>query len=555
MRTWDTEYPRPLLKRDSFLPLHEGWTLNGRPVSLPWPPQARLSGWEGPVGEELHYELRFSLPGGFLKPGHRLLLHIDGADQICRVRVNGTEAAAHEGGYLPFAADITDLTGPGVNTLEADCTDTMSEDYPYGKQSRRPHGMWYTQMSGIWKQVWLEAVPERNAVTGLRLTPDLTGVTLEVETMADTYTVSVPEAGIRQVCRGRKNRIEIPEPRLWSPEDPHLYTLLVETDAEQVESFFALRTVTVEKTGGHARLCLNGKPVFLHAVLDQGYFADGLCLPASPEEYDRDVERMKQMGFNALRKHLKVEPEAFYCACDRLGMLVIQDMVNSGHYSYVRDTVLPTLGVKRLSDTRRRDSPRRREIFERHVRDTQRHLYSHPCVIGYTIFNEGWGQYDSDRIYGNCREEDPTRFYVSASGWFAQGKSDVQSEHIYFRNEVLRAKRSDQFLLLSECGGFSMRVPGHVDGSRKNYGYGKVEQDGEGLTARIRELYEQMVLPSIPLGLCGCVYTQLSDVEGETNGLYTWDRQVRKVELLPMLEIAERVQRTFAECTGGQTGQ
>ena len=549
--TWDDTYPRPQLRRSSFLALHRDWTLNGQSIHAPWPPQAPLSGYKGDVGDRLRYEKSFVLPEGFLPPAHRLILHFGAVDQVAEVFLNGRPVIRHEGGYLPFSADITEFLRYPENELTVLATDTLSHDYPWGKQHRRPHGMWYTSVSGIWQTVWLEAVPERSAICALRITPDLTGVALEIDTDADTYTLSIAQTGQHFILTDKKVRISLPDPRLWTPEDPYLYRFSVATDTDRVESYFALRTVTTREIGGYTRLCLNGEPVFLHGVLDQGYFRDGLFLPGDPEEYERDVRRMKELGFNTLRKHIKIEPEAFYYACDKLGMLVLQDMVNSGGYDYLRDTVLPTIGFKKRSDRNRRGSIKRKLFFERHVRDTLAHLYSHPCVVGYTIFNEGWGQYDSDRIYRNCKAADPSRFFVSASGWFAQKESDVQSEHIYFRNEVLQATKPGQFLLLSECGGFSRRVEGHVDEKWKNYGYGKREDTEESLFDRIRGLYDGMVLPSIPNGLCGCVYTQLSDVEGETNGLYTYDRQVRKVPPGPMLRLRKDIERALHDAVNG----
>ena len=539
---WDDAYPRPQLRRSSFFALHSGWTLNGQAIRVPWPPQAALSGYKGGVGDELRYETDFVLPEGFLPPNHRLMLHFGAVDQVAEVFLNGRPVIRHEGGYLPFSADVTEFLQQPVNKLTVLVKDTLSHDYPWGKQNRRPHGMWYTPVSGIWQTVWLEAVPERGAIHGLRITPDLTGITLETDTDADTYVLSIEQTGQHFLLTEKKVRIDLSEPHLWTPEDPFLYRFAVATDTDRIESYFALRTVTMQEIGGYTHLFLNEKPVFLHGVLDQGYFQDGLFLPGGPEEYERDIQRMKELGFNTLRKHIKIEPETFYYACDKLGMLVLQDMVNSGGYDYLRDTVLPTLGFKKRSDTNRHNSPRRKRFFERHVLDTLTHLYSHPCIVGYTIFNEGWGQYDSDRIYRACKVTDPSRFFVSASGWFAQKESDVQSEHVYFRNKVLKAVRPGQFLLLSECGGFSRRVEGHVDEHLKNYGYGKREDTEDSLLSRIRELYDGMVLPSIPNGLCGCIYTQLSDVEGETNGLYTYDRQVCKVSPGPMRRIREDIE-------------
>ena len=548
--SWDRTYPRPQLRRDSFFPLGQGWTLNGRPIRVPWPPQAPLSGWTGEVGDVLRYKTAFTLPEGFAAPGFRVLLHFGAVDQVAEAWVNGKSVVRHEGGYLPFSADITAALLPGENRLEVKAVDTLSRDYPYGKQHKRPHGMWYTPVSGIWQPVWLEAVPERGAVSALRITPDLTGIDVEVEAGGAEFTVSVPLGEGRYVtARGVEGsvRLELPHPHLWSPEDPYLYELTAATETDRVESYFALRTVTTREISGRPRLCLNGKPVFLHGVLDQGYFEDGLFLPAEPEEYERDILRMKELGFNTLRKHVKIEPEAFYHACDRLGMLVLQDMVNSGGYGYLRDTVIPNFVSRRRSDLGGGGSEKRKAFFERHCLDTVAHLQNHPCIVGWTIFNEGWGQYDSDRICRLLKGADPARFFVSASGWFAQEEGDVESEHIYFSSRVLEGTRPGKFLLLSECGGFPLRVEGHTARNRKSYGYGGQAHTPGELTGRVQGLYDGMVLPSVPKGLCGCIYTQLSDVEGENNGLYTYDRQVRKVSAGAMLDVARRLEAALAE--------
>ncbi len=538
MSSWSDEYPRPLLRRKSFLPIQSGWTLNGAPISLPFPPEAELSGFPGVPGERLEYRVSFPIPRDFRRPGERLVLHFGAVDQWCEVSLNGHPAARHEGGYLPFEVDITDFAAD-ENLLLVTAFDNFDTDYPYGKQSPRPHGMWYTGISGIWQPVWLESVPERGAVRGIRVLPDLHGADLEIDTDAESVTVTVPELGLSLPAPGGKVRVEVPSPVLWTPEEPRLYGFTVATPAETVESYFALRTVTVEELCGHRRILLNSKPIFLHAVLDQGYYPGGIFLPEAPGGYEEDILRMKALGFNALRKHIKLEPEAFYSACDRLGMLVLQDMVNSGEYDFLRDTLLPTIGLRRRSDTRRPVSKRRRTLFEDTVSGAQRRLFSHPCVVGYTIFNEGWGQYESDRIVTQCALRDPSRFYIAASGWFAQSGGDGESRHIYFRTTQLRSSRPEKFLFLSECGGFSRRVEGHVREDRKNYGYGARKNSQKALTDKILSMYGKMVLPSIKNGLCGCVYTQLSDVEGETNGLYTFDREVLKVDPDKMLELSQ----------------
>ncbi|MBQ8599450.1 MAG: glycoside hydrolase family 2, partial [Oscillospiraceae bacterium] len=337
---------------------------------------------------------------------------------------------------------------------------------------------------------------------------------------------------------GGSGTIEVETPCLWTPENPHLYPLTITAGEDRVESYFALRTIEIKKYSGVNRVLLNGKPIFLHGVLDQGYFSDGIFLPGEPEEYERDILRMKGLGLNLLRKHIKIEPEQFYYDCDRLGMLVMQDMVNSGGYNFLRDTALPTIGLQKIPDTWGSAHDKRKDFFRQHMLDTLRHLHNHPCVVAYTIFNEGWGQFHSDELYELAKAADSSRLYDSTSGWFTQKKNDFDSQHVYFRLKKLTP--GERPLLLSECGGYTLAVPGHLYNSDKQYGYGACKNSEE-LTDKIVEMYEKMVFPAVLDGCCGCIYTQLSDVEEEINGFYTYDRQVRKVEQEKLLRIASKL--------------
>ena len=539
MSAWKEYYPRPQMRRDSFLPLMDGWKLNENPIQLPFCPESLLGGYEGNLGDTMTYETTFTLPRTFLPKGYRLLLHFGAVDQIAEVFVNGRPVVRHEGGYLPFYGDITALLVPGENHLTVFAIDMLDRDYPYGKQKKKRGGMWYTPVTGIWQMVWLEAVPEK-PITGLKIVPDLTSITLTVDTQA-AHVDAVVRLDGQEVARasytnvGKAWRIDIPKEHihLWTPDTPTLYDLTVTAGADTVESYFALRTVEIKPDKhGVQRLCLNGEPIFLNGVLDQGYFTDGHYLPGDPQEYERDILRMKELGFNLLRKHIKVEPEAFYDACDRLGMLVMQDMVNNGGYNYVFDTVLPTIGFQWRPNWP--VSQRRKDIFTACARETITHLHNHPCVIGYTIFNEGWGQFDGDRLYREFKALDPTRFWDTASGWFIPKETDVDSKHVYFRNKKLKPGKRP--MLLSECGGYARKIEGHLWNPRNEYGYGKTDTE-EQLTAAIGKMYDEMVNPAIAAGLCGVVYTQLSDVEDEINGLYTYDRQVCKVDKEKMREI------------------
>ena len=546
------EYPRPQMRREQWVNLNEGWKLNGRAIRVPFPPQSLLSGYGRRVGSCLSYTKSFS---AVRKPdGGRTILHFGAVDQIAEVYLNGTLLGRHEGGYLPFSFDVTELLQE-ENSLRVQVTDRLSHQYPYGKQRRRRGGMWYTPVSGIWQSVWMEQVPACY-IRRLKITPGLREVQIEVEMSDGSQAAGMMEVALHtgENCRrpfaGGRITLNLAElvsesgqayrPRQWSWEDPYLYRAAVAAGEDRVETYFALRTVEIRTVEGVQRVCLNGKPVFLNGVLDQGYFCDGIFLPAEEAEYERDIQRMQELGIHMLRKHIKIEPECFYYYCDLHGMLVMQDMVNNGSYLFSRDTALPTLGMTRQKDTRRLGSRRRKEFFEVHMRETIEHLYNHPCIIAYTIFNEGWGQFDSDRLYEAARALDAGRLYDSTSGWFAQTRSDFDSLHIYFGDR--RLKPGERPMLLSEFGGFSFAVPGHIYGKYSSYGYGEC-RDREELTQQIAARYEELLYDTVSQGVCGCVYTQLSDVEDEINGFYTYDRRVCKVDPQRMREIAERLER------------
>ncbi len=531
---WNREYPRPQFKRNSFFPLNGEWMLNNKSICVPFPPQSRLSGYEGEIGDRLTYTRVFTLPESFADHSKRIRLHFGAVDQIAEVYLNNRFVMRHEGGYLPFFADITDFLKDDENTLTVRAIDTLSTDYPYGKQRKKRGGMWYTPVSGIWQSVYLEAVPVQ-PIERITVTPDLKGITLRVECEKPRCTVEIGDGFRTEIESGRDVRIDIPEPHLWTTDDPHLYDLIVTTEDDRVESYFALRTVEIEGR----KILLNGKPLFLNGVLDQGYFDDGLFLPASPDGYKQDILRMKELGVNLLRKHIKIEPEAFYHACDRLGMLVMQDMVSNGRYSFLFDTALPNIGLTCRSDKKTYLTFGRR-FFTQHAADTVNHLYNHPCIISWTIFNEGWGQFNSDEHYELFKSLDPTRVIDSTSGWFHQNKSDVDSRHVYFKNKHLIS--DGRPLLLSECGGYARIVDGHTFDAQKTYGYGTAHSEDE-LTAKIELMWNEMVFPSIPDGLCGVIYTQISDVEDEINGLYTYDRQVCKVNKEVMCRLAQKAQQ------------
>ena len=528
------EYPRPQFRRDSFFCLNGPWrfAVNGTEageILVPYPPESKLSGgFELRPGDQMTYEREFTLPEGFRK--ERVLLHYGAVDQECTVYLNDMELGSHVGGYLPFSFDVTDLLQE-ENTLRILAFDPLDHDLPYGKQKKDRGGMWYTPVSGIWQTVWMESVPEKH-IRGIKLDADLESIVVTVDGEGP-FTVEFDG----KIFRPKTNRFRLrPEnPRLWTPDDPHLYTVVVRNCADSVETYGALRTIGVKKVGKYPRLLLNGKPYFFHGLLDQGYWPDGLFLPGSPEGYTWDVQTMKTLGFNTLRKHIKLEPERFYYDCDRYGMLVFQDLINSGPYHYLRDTAIPTIGGK-LATYHEPPSERRRNFFLIHGEETLRHLYNHPCIVLYTLFNEGWGQHDTQNLYRHFRAMDPSRIWNAASGWFKNSDSDVQSEHIYFGS--LKMKPTGRRpLLLTEFGGYSCALDGHRFNPDEEYGYQKYPTVEDFQTALLK-LYREGILPQIRRGLCGCILTQVSDVEEETNGLVTYDRMVLKADREEMQSLA-----------------
>ena len=541
-------YPRPQMRRDSFLNLNGQWDfavpdINLPPetydksIRVPFCPECRLSG----IGEHfperspLFYRRTFTVPEEFHKG--RVLLHIGAADQVAQVYVNGQFLASHKGGYEAFSVDITNAL-KAENVLEICVQDDLNDQsFPYGKQTLKRGGMWYTPVSGIWQTVWLERVPE-TYIQKLNVENRGASVTITTEPKLNG---KVKVNGLGEFALKDGTVTITPEkPHFWSPEDPYLYDFTVEAGEDKVESYFALRTLEIKKVGDYQRLCLNGKPYFFHGLLDQGYWPDGLFTPASPECYANDILAMKKLGFNTLRKHIKVEPEEFYYQCDKLGMIVFQDMVNNGAYNFIRDTALPTIGIQKLDDKNLHRDPATRDAFLRCMEATVNQLRNHPCILYWTIFNEAWGQFDSDNVYHHLKALDDTRWIDSTSGWFRRKETDVDSRHVYFK--PIKLKAGEKPLVLSEFGGYSYKPKGHVFNTEQTLGYKKFE-DPALFAAAVEKLYYEQVIPAVKTGLCAAIYTQVSDVEDETNGLLSYDRKVEKLTPEQMLPIADMLQK------------
>ena len=534
---WNS-YPRPQMQRKEWLCLNGRWSFytdckRKRKIIVPFCPESLLSGIMNPPepGTEMVYEREFEIPESWRQS--RVLLHFGAVSRECRVSLNGQEVCRHENAYLPFPADITDALEEGNNVLRVTVINDLSPEYPWGKQTRKRGGMWYTPVSGIWQTVWLEPVPEQY-IHGISISTGQDCAEVEISGLTDGYVLF---EGTRIPLEDGRARIEVSDPKLWSPDNPHLYFFEAWCGEDYVRSYFALRTLSIQTVNGVKRLCLNDKPFFFNGLLDQGYWSDGLYTPAGPAAYEKDILAMKALGYNTLRKHIKIEPDQFYYDCDRLGMIVFQDMVNSGKYHYLRDTVLPTIGVTERHDERLNRDPETRKIFLKAMEDTVRLLNIHPSICLWTIFNEGWGQFCADEAYERLKTLDDSRFIDSTSGWFHQRKSDVDSLHIYFKK--LRLGQEDRPQLLSEFGGYSFKIPEHSFNLKQTYGYKNFE-DQEEFEKSLLALYEE-VYQLAKKGLSGAVYTQVSDVEDETNGLLTCDRKVLKVKSKEFKTLMEKI--------------
>ena len=549
------EYPRPQLRRNSYLNLNGIWeyaitktaekpaAMQGE-IVVPFSPETPLSG----VGhilqpdEYLWYRRSVTLPEGFFRGG-RLLLHFGAVDQCCTVWVNGQEAGSHTGGYLPFALDVTELIEGDAFTLELRVTDpTDTGSLSRGKQRLKNTGIWYTPQSGIWQTVWMECVPE-NYLRSLRITPKLeenaVHIRLEADDPAMAAVTICRDGGIiaeGQTDENGESTLTIPaeELRLWSPEDPFLYDVsIVLPGGDKVESYFGMRSFGIGKDEkGLPRLLLNGKPYFQNGLLDQGYWSDGYYTAPSDEALIHDIAEMKRLGFNMLRKHIKAEPLRWYYHCDRLGMLVWQDMMNGGEsYSPLSIYVFSNLGL-RVKDDRYRYFSRSDEAGRTHYYEELGQmidlLYNTVSLALWVPFNEGWGQFDALKAAEFIRKRDDTRPIDHASGWYDQGGGDIKSIHWYFRPYHHKQPPKEQRpICLTEYGGYNCAVPGHCWGEGAEFGYKKIADPAE-FNRAFQKLMEEQIIPAKERGLAAAVYTQVSDVEGERNGLLTYDRKVCK---------------------------
>ena len=554
-------YPRMNLQRDNYTCLNGIWDYqitNGdmpkaafwQRILVPFAMGSTLSMVDHVLqpGEALWYRTTFIYP---VSDTDRVILHFEAVDQRCTVYMNGLEVGSHEGGYTPFSFDVTSFTKERNELMVCVHDDSNLGKYAFGKQRLDHGGMWYTPTAGIWQTVWLESLPE-GAVEDLVIDADYDKqeVRFHLEGTYKQVVISIFE-GKKLLHRGVTIKKEYTVPlknfHPWSPDDPFLYDVFLETEDEVVKSYFGMRKFSKGlDENGILRFMVNGKPIFLNGLLDQGYSVDGLLTYPSEDAMVYEIRKLKSLGFNMLRKHVKQECRRWYYLCDKYGMLVMQDMPNGGWpYNYNKTAVFPTIGFRRLSDKDSvaygRQDEEAKTIFEKELLEMIKTLKHYPSIFAWVPFNEGWGQFDTVRITNLIKETDPTRMVDSASGWHDQKCGDFDSRHCYFRSfRMPRVK--DRLVLLSEFGGYSYFEQGHSL-PKEEYGYKKFT-DKIAWNEAVFKLYETDIIPNIPKGLCGCILTQVSDVEDETNGLFTADRKILKIDEKQLIKINERIKQS-----------
>lgn len=548
------EYPRPQLVREKWLNLNGLWNYaivpnsqSGIPAAfsgsilVPFAVESALSGVGKTVGKDslLWYEREIVVPANF--KNNNVMLHFGAVDWLCEVFVNGKSAGTHQGGYDPFSFDITSLlTKSGKQKITVKVSDPSDDGpQPRGKQVKKPNGIWYTPVTGIWQTVWMEAVP-KTYIESTKQTPDVDKkqltISAEVKGLqaGDKLSVSAwkgtEKVAEQELESGKEIALAINDPQLWTPENPFLYDLKVTVSrkgkpVDEVKSYFAMRKISMAKDkNGLQRMLLNDKFVFQYGPLDQGWWPDGLYTAPTDEALKFDIEKTKEMGFNMIRKHVKVEPARWYYHCDKLGILVWQDMPSGdlGNRWEPRPAI-----YGRATDKNR--TPESEKIYKDEWNEIMQDLHNFPSIVVWVPFNEAWGQFKTKEIVEWTMKKDPSRLVNSASGGNFEKTGHIVDLHNY--PEPLMPEPSiygaDQVIVLGEFGGLGLPLEGHTWQEKNNWGY-QTFKTKEDLFKRYSELMDRFP-HLIEKGLSAGVYTQTTDVEVETNGLMSYDRKEFKM--------------------------
>ena len=563
------EYPRPQLVRASYLNLNGEWdycitkneneyAYEGK-ILVPFSPEAALSGVGRMVDPDdfLIYHKVVDLPEGFRKD--RLILHFGAVDQEAKIFVDETQVQQHLGGFTPFSVDITDYVSQhrfSLKVIVKDITDTSYRQT--GKQRLKRGGIFYTPQSGIWQTVWLESVPN-GYIKDLLIRADFDAATVKFQMTSDPKDDQIQtEVRIRfgqaeygkWTFSGDTAEIKLKDMNAWTPETPNLYQYELRHGEDIVSGYFGMRKFERKADEkGIMRFYLNNQPYFLSGVLDQGYYPDGLLTNPTDEALINDIQTMKDYGFNFLRKHIKIEPLRWYYHCDRLGMIVWQDMINGSTSKDVKIHHFLSMIKIHLNDAwhlffgRRHKQGRDQYLVE--LKEMLMHLKNITCISTWVPFNESWGQFHALKVEKLVKEMDPTRLVDHASGWSDQKGGDYHSRHIYFQKiNFPKRKAKRRILALTEFGGYSMRLDEHSFNHEAIFGY-KIFATLAELNQAVEELYEKQIYPEIEKGLNVLVYTQLSDIEDEVNGIVTYDRKVEKIDKQLLRRINETLRKKF----------
>ena len=544
-----SEYPRPQLKRDSYICLNGLWeyairkeetipnSFDGQ-ILVPYSPEVEKSGVNKVVlpDDYLFYRLNYEIPKDFIKD--KVILHFGAVDQIAEVFINGQFVTKHVGGFLPFSVDIKPFLKDNKFELVLRVVDTTNSSiHSSGKQSLNPGGIWYKPQSGIYMPVWMESVSD-GFIEKIKFTPDIDKKQVKISFKSTINLAKLELNGKNyDIFADQENVINIDALRLWSPENPYLYECNISNDIDEVSTYFAMRKISLIKDEKNRLLiALNNEPYFMKGVLDQGYYQDGLLTPNSDDDYINDIKLIKSLGFNVSRKHIKIESLRWYYHCDKLGLLVWQDFVNGcTKYDFWLNQV-PLFVRYKISDHRykkffREDEEGRKEAYQEFL-DTIDLLYNSPCIVLWTIFNEAWGQFDAKEIYEKLKQADPTRLYDHASGWHDQGSSDVKSMHIYKWkvNVPSRRKIKNRAFVCSECGAYILDK--RLKEAKKKEGFiYLLFNNKEDFQKEYERFIKEEIKPAKKNGMSAFIYTQISDVEEEMNGFVSYDRKEIKVDI------------------------